>query len=393
MAVAQLRCDAGRRRRRTRSSGSCAILTSIVSEARVHVPTFLNILGASIPLPGRDVARRGGAAQGRRLHGGRGDGRRTRPRSAPDDTLEDVATQMHEREVSHLPVVDGDGVWSGSSRAATSSGSSPGPRDRRGPEMRTGRSGPRSTSDAIAANVAHLRDAAVATGRAARGREGRRLRPRRGPVSRAALGAGASRARASRSSRKVSQLREAGIDAPVLVLSEPVPEAADDRRRAPADAGRVHGRRHRGAREGGRPRPKRADPLDVHLKIDTGMHRVGCRTRTTRSELARQIVAHPELRLAGTCTHFAVADEPARPVHRGTARALRQPSSPSCAGPGHRARHRARVQHGGHDRVPERALRHGARRYRRVRHRPCTRARRACPAATGALGQAPGCRS
>ena len=26
----------------------------------------------------------------------------------PDDTLEDIATQMHDREISHLPVVEGD---------------------------------------------------------------------------------------------------------------------------------------------------------------------------------------------------------------------------------------------------------------------------------------------
>jgi alanine racemase len=52
-----------------------------------------------------------------------------------------------------------------------------------------------------------------------------------------------------------------------------------------------------------------AKPLDVHLKIDTGMHRVGCDPNDA-VELAAHVVDRAELRLAGVCTHFAVADEP-----------------------------------------------------------------------------------
>jgi alanine racemase len=103
------------------------------------------------------------------------------------------------------------------------------------------------------------------------------------------------------------QLREAGIDAPVLVLSEPVPDAAETvvaHRLTPvvytatgidalAKAVLTHG----------------SDSLDVHLKVDTGMHRVGC-DPVDAVELAAHVVSRPELRLAGVCTHFAVADEP-----------------------------------------------------------------------------------
>jgi alanine racemase len=53
-------------------------------------------------------------------------------------------------------------------------------------------------------------------------------------------------------------------------------------------------------------------PVHVHLKLDTGMHRVGAPPEDAVL-LAGSIVAHPELRLDGVYTHFAVADEPADP--------------------------------------------------------------------------------
>ncbi|MGH7904618.1 MAG: alanine racemase [Candidatus Dormibacteraceae bacterium] len=48
-------------------------------------------------------------------------------------------------------------------------------------------------------------------------------------------------------------------------------------------------------------------PLPVHLKIDTGMGRLGCRPEEA-PQLAAFIVGAPGLRLAGTMTHFACAD-------------------------------------------------------------------------------------
>jgi alanine racemase len=53
-------------------------------------------------------------------------------------------------------------------------------------------------------------------------------------------------------------------------------------------------------------------PLAVHLKVDTGMHRVGCAPDDARA-LADSIAARDELRLEGVMTHLAVADEPADP--------------------------------------------------------------------------------
>lgn len=50
--------------------------------------------------------------------------------------------------------------------------------------------------------------------------------------------------------------------------------------------------------------------LDVHLKIDTGMHRLGV-TPATAVELAKRIRSSGVMRLTGVCTHFASAEDPA----------------------------------------------------------------------------------
>jgi alanine racemase len=106
------------------------------------------------------------------------------------------------------------------------------------------------------------------------------------------------------------ELRDAGITAPILVLSEPVASAADtvvEARLTPAVytaagiealAKAVVGRD--------------ANPLPVHLKVDTGMHRVGAAPETADA-LAELIDAHRELRFEGLWTHLAVADEPDNP--------------------------------------------------------------------------------
>ena len=130
------------------------------------------------------------------------------------------------------------------------------------------------------------------------------------PVARAALDAGAEWLGIARVDEGV-QLRADGIDAPIMLLSEPSPRAAarvvahdltpvvyteagiDALAKAVADAGGT-------AR------------LDVHLKVDTGMHRVGC-TPDDALALAQLVAGRDELTLAGVCTHLAVADEPDNP--------------------------------------------------------------------------------
>jgi Alr-MurF fusion protein len=49
--------------------------------------------------------------------------------------------------------------------------------------------------------------------------------------------------------------------------------------------------------------------LDVHLKIDTGMHRLGIFPQDAVA-VARRIQSSGTMRLTGVCTHFAAADDP-----------------------------------------------------------------------------------
>src|SRR5207253_10174487 len=55
-----------------------------------------------------------------------------------------------------------------------------------------------------------------------------------------------------------------------------------------------------------------ATPLAVHVKVDTGMHRVGA-TAADAVKLALTVEERPELDLQGVWTHFAAADDPTDP--------------------------------------------------------------------------------
>ena len=106
-------------------------------------------------------------------------------------------------------------------------------------------------------------------------------------------------------------LRRAGVTAPLLVLSEPRPSAmatvvAADLRPTVYTEGGVEAAARAAA---GLPAP-----LRVHLKVDTGMHRVGAAPEDAVA-LAQAVAERPELHLEGLFTHFAVADEPERADH------------------------------------------------------------------------------
>lgn len=102
------------------------------------------------------------------------------------------------------------------------------------------------------------------------------------------------------------QLRAAGIEAPVLLLSEPAPPVM----RHVVQAGltptvyTAEGVKALASVAAGR-----SEPLPVHVKVDTGMHRVGA-TIDDAISIALAVHEHPELELEGLWTHFAVADEP-----------------------------------------------------------------------------------
>jgi alanine racemase len=59
-------------------------------------------------------------------------------------------------------------------------------------------------------------------------------------------------------------------------------------------------------------RARRSTAVAVHLKVDTGMHRVGVAPGDA-VPVARSIGELAELRLEGVCTHMPVADEPDNP--------------------------------------------------------------------------------
>lgn len=109
-------------------------------------------------------------------------------------------------------------------------------------------------------------------------------------------------------------MREAGIDAPILVLGVCDEAEVDEAIAANLEVA-VHGewslRMVTSAL-------RRADVaslgrvLRVHLKIDTGMHRLGCAPEAA-PQLAAEIWATDGVELAGLWTHLAVADEPIDP--------------------------------------------------------------------------------
>jgi alanine racemase len=123
------------------------------------------------------------------------------------------------------------------------------------------------------------------------------------PVSKAALAGGASRLAVSRTEEGI-ELRRAGIDAPILLLSYTLPGESDaivhwnltptvnskSQAMALAETATVQGR-----------------ALPIHVKVDTGMSRYGV-LPNEMLEFVRFLSELPGLILEGLYTHFAVAD-------------------------------------------------------------------------------------
>lgn len=105
------------------------------------------------------------------------------------------------------------------------------------------------------------------------------------------------------------ELRRGGVDAPILVLSEPPFGSSSDivEHRLTATV-YSHSKIELLAAASGAAR----GAIDVHLKVDTGMHRVGAQPAEV-VDLAADIFTRPQLRHTGTFTHLAVADAPDDP--------------------------------------------------------------------------------
>lgn len=99
-------------------------------------------------------------------------------------------------------------------------------------------------------------------------------------------------------------LRQAGMGAPVLLLSEPPPEAMGEvvaQGLTPTIYTRA------GARALAEAATAARRVVDVHVKVDTGMHRVGV-DPDGAAEIVGAVVGSDHLRFAGLWTHLAVAD-------------------------------------------------------------------------------------
>jgi len=136
------------------------------------------------------------------------------------------------------------------------------------------------------------------------------------PVATAALAGGATRLGVALA-EEGHELRKAGIGVPVLVLSEPPPQAMSlvvEDGLSPAIytlaglAALVDACRRYDAATAGAGSSPRLRPVAVHLKIDTGMHRVGAAPHAAAA-LARTVAGEPRLCLEGIFTHLAVADD------------------------------------------------------------------------------------
>ncbi|HEV1998528.1 MAG TPA: alanine racemase [Candidatus Dormibacteraeota bacterium] len=126
------------------------------------------------------------------------------------------------------------------------------------------------------------------------------------PVARAAVRAGADWLSVA-TLAEAAELRQAGVEAPILLMG-PVPAGAEAEALAldlrlcvyePAGLARLIGV---AAGSGLHAR--------LHLKVDTGMARLGCSPGEAMI-LARRIQEAPGLELEGLWTHFAEADDPA----------------------------------------------------------------------------------
>lgn len=128
-------------------------------------------------------------------------------------------------------------------------------------------------------------------------------------VARAAVDAGAAVLAVAQVDEGV-QLRQVGLEAPIWVLSEPDPTefalaCAFDLEPVVYSAAGIAAAEVAAASSA-------AEQLRVHLKIDTGMHRVGARPEDAVAR-ASQVADCPNLVLGSVLTHCAVGDEPENP--------------------------------------------------------------------------------
>jgi len=103
-------------------------------------------------------------------------------------------------------------------------------------------------------------------------------------------------------------LRKAGIHAPILVLGYTPVESVTQAREWQVELTAYHAEWIRAAGEqlAGEPGDK---PVGIHVKVDTGMGRIGVRTEEELLAVIKALTEAPALTWNGIFTHFACADE------------------------------------------------------------------------------------
>jgi alanine racemase len=124
-----------------------------------------------------------------------------------------------------------------------------------------------------------------------------------------------------------AELRAAGIEAPILLLSIPLPSelykmAASGLSPFVCDMDSAEAFAEIAAKTG--------KTLGVHIKVDTGMGRIGCRPEAA-AELAAYIASCAYMRIEGTATHLALADGKSAAAFQATARQLERFSAALAA--------------------------------------------------------------
>ncbi|MBR4081827.1 MAG: alanine racemase [Clostridia bacterium] len=124
------------------------------------------------------------------------------------------------------------------------------------------------------------------------------------PVARESLRAGASQLAVAITEEGV-QLRRQGVTAPILVLGALTPNAAQTMVDHHLTATVCHPDMIRTLQDAAE--AARSEAL-VHLKIDSGMCRIGCRTEDEVAAMIAALQQCPRVKLTGAYTHFADAD-------------------------------------------------------------------------------------
>jgi alanine racemase len=122
--------------------------------------------------------------------------------------------------------------------------------------------------------------------------------------------AGGARMLAVATAAEAAELRAAGIGAPLLVMGAISGDELPDALSAEAEVVAWSERFVDQVASAAAARAIPTSPVRVHVKLDSGMGRLGTRDPTKATRVAERVASHePTLALVGAMTHFATADE------------------------------------------------------------------------------------